>query len=178
MDKEEQMERVVSSLHENVEEICESPQREKKLSFLHSSKLKADSILQVDSWIYNEIMGLKKKVELLQQNQDANRATINHLEVQMGDIPKKLKDYELNLKMLIKESGTKMEQVTSSICAAPASLEKRVKEETISSEGPSKRTRKSSRKKALQAATITAANSIQDTTTIEKEAIKMIMDLQ
>ena len=123
-------------------------------------------------------MGLKKKVELLQQNKDANRAIINHLEVQMGDIPKKLKDYELNLKMLIKESGTKMEQVTSSICATTASLEKRVNEETISSEGPSKRIRPSLRKKALQVAATSAANSIQDTAMIGKEATKMIMDLQ
>ena len=78
----------------------------------------------------------------------------------MGDIPKKLKDYELNLKMLIKESGTKMEQVTSSICAAAVSLEKRVNEETISSEGPSKRTRQSLRNKALQATATSSANSI------------------
>ena len=62
------MEKAISPLHDNVEDMCESPQRENKLSFLHSAKLKADSILQVDSWIYNEIMGLKKKVEILQQN--------------------------------------------------------------------------------------------------------------
>ena len=59
----------------------------------------------------------------------------------MGDIPKKLNYYELNLKILIKESGTKIEQVTSSICVAAAILEKRVNEETISFEGPSKRKR-------------------------------------
>ena len=68
VDREEQMEKVVSPLHDNAEDTCDSPQRENKLTFLHSAKLKADSILQVDSWIYNEIMGLKKKVELLQQN--------------------------------------------------------------------------------------------------------------
>ena len=172
------MEKVVSPPHESVDEICDSPQRENKLSFLHSAKLKANSILQVNSWIYNEIMGLKKKVEIMQHNQDANQAIINHLEVQMGDIPKKLKDYELNLKMLIKESGTKREQVTSSICAAIESLKKRVNEETISSEGPSKRTRQSSRKKTMQATATSAANSIQDTAMIGKEATMMIMDLQ
>ena len=80
-DREEQMEKVVSPLHDNAEDTCESPQRENKLSFLHLAKLKADSILQVDSWIYNEIMGLKKKVELLQQNQDTNRDTIKNLEM-------------------------------------------------------------------------------------------------
>ena len=67
---------------------------------------------------------------------------MNHLEVQMGDIPKKFKDYEINLKILIKESGIKMEQVTSSICTATASLGNRVNEENISSDGPSKRATK------------------------------------
>jgi hypothetical protein len=62
------MKKAISPLHDNVEDMGESPWRENKLSFLHSAKLKADSILQVDSWIYNEIMGLKKKVEILQQN--------------------------------------------------------------------------------------------------------------
>lgn len=38
------------------------------LFFLHSAKLKANSMLQVDSWIYNEIMGLKKKMDIVQQN--------------------------------------------------------------------------------------------------------------
>ena len=96
----------------------------------------------------------------------------------MGDIPKKLKDYEQNLRLLIKESGTKMEQVTSSICAAAASLGKRANEEITSSEGPSKRTRQSSRKKALKAAATSAADSIQDTAMIGKEAVKMILELQ
>lgn len=94
------MEKVGSPLHESTSD--------NKLSFLHSAKLKVDSILQVNYWIYNEIMGLKKKVEIMQHKQDASRSIINQLEVQMGDIPKKLKDYELNLRMLIKESGTKM----------------------------------------------------------------------
>ena len=96
----------------------------------------------------------------------------------MGDILKKLKDYELNLKMLIKESGSRMEHVTSSIYAAAASLGKRVNEESIPLEGPSKRTRQSSRRKALQAATTSAANTIQDTAMIGKETTKMIIDLQ
>ena len=80
--------------------------------------------------------------------------------------------------MLIKEIGSRMEQVTSSIFIAVASLGKRVNEETIPSEGPNKRTRQSSRKKALQAATTLAANTIQDTASIGKETTKMIMDLQ
>ena len=107
--REEYIDKVYSPPHETIEDKSDSLLRETKLSFLHSAKCKSDSILQVDSWIYNEIMGLKKKVETLQHNQEADRAMINHLEVQMGDIPKKLKDYEQNLRMLIKESGTKME---------------------------------------------------------------------
>ena len=122
-------------------------------------------------------MGLKKKVDTLQHNQEADQAIIKHLEVQMGDIPKKLKDYEQNLRMLIKESGTKMEQVTSSICAAAVSLGKRENEGTISSEGPSKRTRQSSRKNALITTASSAANSIQDTAMIGKETVKMITEL-
>lgn len=59
----------------------------------------------------------------------------------MGDILKKLKDYEQNLRMLTKESGTKMEHVTSSTYATTASLGKRENEGTISLKGPSKRTR-------------------------------------
>ena len=123
-------------------------------------------------------MGLKKKVETMQHNQEANQAKIIHLEVQMGDIPKKLKDYEKNLRMLIKESGTKMEQVTSCICTTTTSLGKRENEEIISSEGLSKRTRQSLRKKALKATATLVVDSIQDTAMIGKEAIKMIMELQ
>lgn len=96
----------------------------------------------------------------------------------MGDIPNKLKDYEQNLRMLIKESGTKMEQVISSIYVAVVSLGKRDNKEIISSEGPSKRTRQSLRQKAMKDATALAADSIQDTAEIGKEATKMIMELQ
>ena len=96
----------------------------------------------------------------------------------MGDIPKKLKYYEKNLRMLIKESGTKMEQVTSSICATSTSLGKRANEEIISIEGPSKRTRQSSRKKALKDAATSATDTIQDTAMIGKEVAKMILELQ
>lgn len=49
-------------------DINGSPHRDSMLSFLHIAKLKADTILQVDSWLYNELMSLKKRVEKLQQN--------------------------------------------------------------------------------------------------------------
>ena len=78
----------------------------------------------------------------------------------MGDIPNKPKDYEQNLRILIKESGMKMEQVTSSICAIAASLGKRANEEISSPEGPSKRKRQSLRKKALKDAATSATDTI------------------
>ena len=58
--KEDYMDKVKSH-HETVEDTCDSPLRDNKLSFLHSTKYKFDSILQVDSRIYNKIMGLKRK---------------------------------------------------------------------------------------------------------------------
>ena len=83
MVREEHIDKVGFPPHEIVEDTSDTP--------LHSAKLKSDSILQVDSWIYNELMGLKKKVENLQHNQEIDRANISHLEEQMGDIPKKLR---------------------------------------------------------------------------------------
>ena len=70
--------------------------------------------------------------------------------------------------MLIKESGNKMEQVTSSICVVVASLGKCTNEEIISPGGPSKRTSQSSRKWAQEAVGVSATNSIQDTIEIGK----------
>ena len=96
----------------------------------------------------------------MQYNQEIDRANISHLEEQMGDISKNIKDYKHNLRELIKESEIKMEHVTSSLCAAVASLGKRENEVIISSEGPSKRTRQSSRKKALKDAATSATDSI------------------
>ena len=66
------------------------------------------------------------------------------LEAQVGNIPDKLKEDEQDLQHLIKESGNKMEQVTSSLCVAAASLGKNNNEEIMSLGGPSKRTRLSS----------------------------------
>ena len=85
-DKEEHIDKIVSPPPEVVEQdINDSPQRETKFSFLHSAKLKSDSMLQVDSWIYNEMMGLKKKIEIMQHNQETDHAKISQMEVQMGD---------------------------------------------------------------------------------------------
>ena len=100
------------------------------------------------------------------------------MEVHVGNIPNKLKDYEQNLWMLIKESGNKMEQVTSSICTSTASLGKQTNEEIISPGGPSKRTRQSSRKRAQEATSVLTADSIQGTAEIGKEVVKMIKELQ
>lgn len=38
------------------------------LSFLHTTKLKVDSSLQGDSWMYNELMTLKKRIGKIQQD--------------------------------------------------------------------------------------------------------------
>lgn len=135
-------------------------------------------MLKVDSWIYNEIMGLKKKVDTLLQNQASINAKISNLDGQMGDIPEKLSNYEHKLKLLIKESGTKMDQVTVTICAAVASLGKRENEGITAAQGPSKRTRQSSRKIAREVAAALAAETMQETTEIGKEVARLIMELQ
>ena len=70
-----------------------------------------------------------------------------HLERQVGNIPDKLKEYELELRQLIKDSGQRMELVTSSLCTVVASLGKKSNVEIMSSDivgvkspgGPSKR---------------------------------------
>lgn len=71
-----------------------------------------------------------------------------------------------------------MEKFTSSIYVVMATLGKRVNEGTISSEGPSKRTRQSSRKESLIDAASLATYSIQDMAKIGKEAMKMITKFQ
>ena len=45
LDGEEQIDKVVSLPHANAEDTDDSLERETKLSFLHSAKLKADSFL-------------------------------------------------------------------------------------------------------------------------------------
>lgn len=81
------------------------------------------------------------------------------MEIQIGNILEKLKEYERELYYLIKESGQRMEQVTSSLCAVAASLDKKNNEEIMSLHNvgmgslgvPSKRTRQSMRKKVTEA---------------------------
>ncbi len=141
MKMEENNDNIRSPPNGTAEDDSDSMQRDAMLTFLHFAKDKANTMLKVDSWIYNEMMGLKKKVEILQHNLDTINVKLSQLEGKMGDIPKKLNNYEQNLRMLIKESGTKMEQVTSSICAATTSLGKRANEDITSAEAPSKRTR-------------------------------------
>ena len=94
----------------------------------------------------------------------------------MGDIPNKLSNYEQNLNLLIKESGTKMEQVTVSICAAAANLGKRGREE-FTTAGPSKRTRQSLRKMDMEAAAASAADSMLETAEIGKEMARLFPEL-
>ena len=80
-----------------------------KLSFLDTAKIKADSSLRGDSWIYNELINLKRKVGKMQKAQEADRPKIGSLESQVSNIPGKLKDYEQGLRKIIKESGKNME---------------------------------------------------------------------
>lgn len=42
-----------------------------KLSFLHIVKLKVETSLQGDSWMYNELMALKKKMGKMERDLDA-----------------------------------------------------------------------------------------------------------
>ena len=90
--------------------------------------MKADSSLRGDSWIYNEIMKLKKNLGKVQKDHENDRAKLVLLETQVGNILEKLKEYEQDLRHLIKEIGNKMEQVNSSLCAAMASLGKKTNE--------------------------------------------------
>ena len=45
-----------------IDDRCMDDPHQENLSFLHTSKLKADASLQDDSWLYNETTVLKKKV--------------------------------------------------------------------------------------------------------------------
>ena len=54
-------------------------------------------MLQVDSWIYNELMSLKKKVDNIQRNQDLDRVEMSQMEMQVGNILEQLNDYEQKL---------------------------------------------------------------------------------
>ena len=70
---------------------------EAKLSFLHISKLKAEASLQGDSWLYNEILVLKKKMGVMQKELDYECTMRAQMEIQIGNIPKNLKEYEKEL---------------------------------------------------------------------------------
>ena len=50
------------------------------LSFLDTTKIKAESSLCGDSWTYNEIMKLKKKLGKVQKDQENNQAKLVMLE--------------------------------------------------------------------------------------------------
>ena len=68
-----------------------------KLSFLHKAKLKVDASLQVNSWLYNEIIVLKKKMGEIQKVLDDEKMKRAKLENQVENIPKMLKAYEMEL---------------------------------------------------------------------------------
>ena len=74
-----------------------------------------------------------------------------------------------------------MEQVTSCLCAATASLGKKTNEEIMSPRGPSKRTKLSLWKKAIEVASSTSFTTIDTILSIDdvgKEVAKTIKELQ
>lgn len=68
-----------------------------KLSFFHKAKLKYDASLQVYLWLYNEIIALKEKMAELQREVDEEKMKRVQLENQVGNIPERLKAYEMEL---------------------------------------------------------------------------------
>ena len=62
------------------EKEVEDPSLGISLSFLNTTKIKANSSLRGDSWTYNEIMKLKKKLGKMQMDQESDRAKLVMLE--------------------------------------------------------------------------------------------------
>ena len=65
-----------------------------KLSFLHTVKLKVETSLKGDLWLYNELMSLKKKMGIMQRDFDSKWTKITQLEFKISSIPDKLKEYK------------------------------------------------------------------------------------
>lgn len=104
----------------------DDPTKGAMLTFLDTAKMKADSSLHANTWIYNEIMKLKNDLVKVQKEHEIDWEKLVMLEAQVGNKLGKLKEYEQDLRHLIKERRNKMEQVTSSLCAIVASLGKRL----------------------------------------------------
>lgn len=68
----------------------------------------------------------------MQKELDQEKMKRTKLENQVGNIPKKLKEYEMELQQLVKEIGQKMEMVTSVLCVMATSLGKKSNEEIMS----------------------------------------------
>ena len=99
------------------------------------------------------------------------------MDLQVGNIPHQLNNYEQKLRLFIKVSGQKLEQVTSNICAVATSHGKRINEEIISPRGPNKRTRQSARKRDEEVASDRAAEVILGVVEIGKEAPRLVKEL-
>ena len=63
-------------------------------SFLDTTKMKFDSSLHGDSYIYNEILKLNKNLGKVQKDHENDRAKLVLIETLVGNIPKKMKEYE------------------------------------------------------------------------------------
>lgn len=165
------------------DEANEDENNEGKPIFIHKANLKDDAFLQVDSWLYNKIINLKKKMGELQNNLDEERTKIIQLENQMGNIPKKLKAYEIELHQLVKDNNQKMDMVTSSLCAVVVSIGRKSNKEIISPAivhligGPSKRTKQSKKNFFVVSPGSAMEDILQGTVVVGNEIAKVMKEL-
>ena len=68
----------------------------------------------------------------MQRDLNQEKIKRTQIENQVGNIPEKLNEYEMQLRQLIKDSGQKLEMVTSNLCVAAANLGKKSNEEIMS----------------------------------------------
>ena len=71
----------------NSNEVTRDENISRRLMFLNKAKQKADVTLQVDTWLYNEIMALKKSVKYLHKNLCNETTKRFKLEGKIKDIP-------------------------------------------------------------------------------------------
>lgn len=123
---------ITNDSEKKIDEEIRDENNLEKLSFLYKDKLKVDAFLQVDSQLYNEIIVLKKEMGEILRDLDQEKMKRTQLENQVGNTPKKLKEYEMKLQKLVKDSRKKMEMVTSILCLMASSIRKKRNEEIMS----------------------------------------------
>lgn len=101
----------------------------------------------------------------------------------MGNIHEKLKAYETDLGQLLKDNGQRMDMVTSSLCVFVTRIGRRSNGDIISLVvvqligGPTKRTRKSTKKVVEASPRLTVQGILQGTVTASNEMAKEIKEL-